>query len=104
MTAERWGRGCRRCPQKGPPPRSGPINRGRPGGPEARWRESAPPAPPQNDPPTARLPPTRAALAAREVVTPRQAGSKFPGEAEYPFRHSLLREAAYAALTPADLK
>jgi len=40
-------------------------------------------------------------LAAREVVTPRAAG-KFPGEAEYVFRHDTVREAAYAMLTDGD--
>ncbi|MBW2457980.1 MAG: protein kinase, partial [Deltaproteobacteria bacterium] len=40
-------------------------------------------------------------LADREMITMR-AESKFPGEAEYTFRHSLLREAAYAALTHND--
>ncbi len=40
-------------------------------------------------------------LVDREMISHR-AESKFPGEAEYTFRHSLLREAAYAALTHND--
>jgi tetratricopeptide (TPR) repeat protein len=37
----------------------------------------------------------------RELITPR-AESKFPAKREYTFRHGLVREAAYAALTDAD--
>jgi len=40
-------------------------------------------------------------LCDRELITKRSE-SKFPDEAEYTFRHSLLREAAYAALTEND--
>jgi tetratricopeptide (TPR) repeat protein len=40
-------------------------------------------------------------LVDREVLV-RSRGSKFPEEREYAFRHGLLREAAYAALTDAD--
>jgi tetratricopeptide (TPR) repeat protein len=40
-------------------------------------------------------------LVEREVIAARGAG-KFPGEAEYMFRHALVREAAYAMLTDAD--
>jgi eukaryotic-like serine/threonine-protein kinase len=42
-----------------------------------------------------------AALAHQEVISV-DAGGKFPGEAEYTFRHSLLREAAYGMLTEDD--
>ncbi|MDC3960275.1 protein kinase, partial [Polyangium jinanense] len=40
-------------------------------------------------------------LAAREVVQ-RSETSRFPGEEQYSFRHSLLREGAYAMLTEPD--
>jgi tetratricopeptide (TPR) repeat protein len=40
-------------------------------------------------------------LTAREVVT-RRRDSRFPDETEYVFRHSLVRESAYAMLTDAD--
>jgi len=40
-------------------------------------------------------------LVAREVLV-RGRDERFPGEAEYAFRHGLLREAAYALLTEAD--
>ena len=40
-------------------------------------------------------------LVEREVLVYR-AESRFPGEAEYAFRHALLREGAYAMLTDAD--
>ena len=40
-------------------------------------------------------------LVAREVLI-RQAESRYPGQAEYAFRHALLREGAYAMLTDAD--
>jgi eukaryotic-like serine/threonine-protein kinase len=40
-------------------------------------------------------------LAEREIVTPR-GDSRFPGTSEYVFRHALVREAAYAMLTPED--
>src|SRR5262249_19619534 len=40
---------------------------------------------------------------AREVLV-RRAGSRFPGEREYAFRHLLFREGAYAMLTDADKK
>ncbi len=40
-------------------------------------------------------------LCAREVVTRRQSAT-FPGELEYVFRNSLVREAAYAMLTDSD--
>jgi hypothetical protein len=40
-------------------------------------------------------------LVARELVVPR-ADSRFAGERELAFRHALLREGAYAALTEAD--
>jgi tetratricopeptide (TPR) repeat protein len=43
------------------------------------------------------------ALAQRELVT-RRADTKFAGEAEYTFRHALVREAAYASLTDSDRK
>ncbi|MCB9699452.1 MAG: protein kinase [Alphaproteobacteria bacterium] len=42
-----------------------------------------------------------ALLVHREVLTPRR-DSRFPDEPEYTFRHALVREAAYAALTEAD--
>jgi tetratricopeptide (TPR) repeat protein len=42
-----------------------------------------------------------ATLVEREVLV-RRAGSRFPGEREYAFRHALLREGAYAMLTDAD--
>jgi hypothetical protein len=42
-----------------------------------------------------------AALADRELLATRST-SKFGGEAEYAFRHGLLREASYAMLTDAD--
>jgi tetratricopeptide (TPR) repeat protein len=41
------------------------------------------------------------ALEERELIT-RRPESAFPGETEYVFRHALLREAAYAALTEND--
>jgi eukaryotic-like serine/threonine-protein kinase len=40
-------------------------------------------------------------LSARELVS-RRAQAAFPGESEYVFRHSIVRETAYAALTEAD--
>jgi len=40
-------------------------------------------------------------LVEREIIVPR-AEAKFPDEREYRFRHSLVREAAYAMLTDAD--
>jgi eukaryotic-like serine/threonine-protein kinase len=40
-------------------------------------------------------------LGEREVVT-RSSESRFPGETEYAFRHSLLRDAVYATLTDRD--
>lgn len=40
-------------------------------------------------------------LERREVVT-RRAASSIAGEAEYTFRHALVRDAAYEALTPSD--
>jgi tetratricopeptide (TPR) repeat protein len=40
-------------------------------------------------------------LCTREVIT-RTASSTFPGEVKYVFRHGLIREAAYAMLTPDD--
>jgi eukaryotic-like serine/threonine-protein kinase len=40
-------------------------------------------------------------LVAREVLV-RRGESRFPGQAEYAFRHALLREGAYAMLTDAD--
>jgi hypothetical protein len=40
-------------------------------------------------------------LAARELVV-RRASSRFAGEEELAFRHALVREAAYATLTPGD--
>jgi tetratricopeptide (TPR) repeat protein len=40
-------------------------------------------------------------LVEREVLVPGR-GEKFPEQAEYGFRHALLREAAYAMLTDAD--
>jgi tetratricopeptide (TPR) repeat protein len=40
-------------------------------------------------------------LVAREVIQPRAAGA-FPSDAEYGFRHALLRDAAYAMLTDGD--
>ncbi len=40
-------------------------------------------------------------IAGRELVV-RRAGSRFAGEEELAFRHALLREAAYAMLTPRD--
>ena len=42
-----------------------------------------------------------ALLVERELIHPARA-SRFPGEAEYAFRHALMREAAYAMLTEAD--
>ncbi|MCA9494506.1 MAG: AAA family ATPase, partial [Myxococcales bacterium] len=42
-----------------------------------------------------------ALLVHREVLSPRR-DSRFPDEPEYTFRHALVREAAYAALTEAD--
>jgi eukaryotic-like serine/threonine-protein kinase len=42
-------------------------------------------------------------LAQQEVVTT-ASESRFWGEDEYAFRHALLREAAYAMVTPADLR
>ena len=41
------------------------------------------------------------ALVQRELVS-LASGSRFPGEVELSFRHALLREGAYAMLTPAD--
>ncbi len=43
------------------------------------------------------------ALVEREMVTRRGEG-RFPGEAEYVFRHATVREAAYAMLTDSDRK
>ncbi len=40
-------------------------------------------------------------LTAREMITARPQ-SRFPGTAEYVFRHALVREAGYAMLTPED--
>src|SRR6185437_16912863 len=40
-------------------------------------------------------------LCTREVIT-RTQSSTFPGEVKHVFRHSLIREAAYAMLTPDD--
>src|SRR5262249_23666887 len=42
-----------------------------------------------------------AALESRELVVERPE-SRFPGEKEYTFRHSLMREGAYGMLTEAD--
>ncbi|MDI1429804.1 protein kinase domain-containing protein [Polyangium sorediatum] len=47
------------------------------------------------------LAPMLADLCARELVVKR-AQSRFPAQEEYAFRHALVREAAYAALTEAD--
>jgi eukaryotic-like serine/threonine-protein kinase len=40
-------------------------------------------------------------LVAKEVIV-RQGKARFPNEAEFSFRHAILREAAYAMLTPED--
>ena len=44
-----------------------------------------------------------ASLAEQEIVEPRRQ-SRFEGERELSFRHALLRDAAYATLTPDDLQ
>lgn len=46
--------------------------------------------------------PSLARLEDLEVVT-RSRGDRFPSEREYVFRHALVRDAAYATLTPDDL-
>jgi eukaryotic-like serine/threonine-protein kinase len=46
--------------------------------------------------------PSWAALVATRDVVVQRAGSRFAGEEELGFRNALLREAAYAMLTPGD--
>ncbi len=51
--------------------------------------------------PKKRFEPLLEELATRELLSPRS-NSSFPDEVEYVFRHSLLREGAYASLTDED--